>query len=252
MSFQPFRDDSCNKSKANFIDNFCDPDERVFNRIDKMTEKCRYYVEESFNDIAKDNIEFSFIHFNIRSLGKHLLDLECYLNSLSLHFDVIALSETWLKDSDDINLYVLPNYHSPVFLNRPNEDGGGGLALYISIDYNFKRCENITYNSDDTQFLFVEIEKMNIKTLIGVTYKPPKTSIDSYLSCFSTLLDKIGNNARNCFIAGDYNIDLLKVDNNEETSSFFNNLLSYSYFPSIVKPTRITTSSATLIDNDLS
>lgn len=34
LPFHPFRDDSLRKSKANFIDNFCDPDERVFTKID--------------------------------------------------------------------------------------------------------------------------------------------------------------------------------------------------------------------------
>lgn len=53
----------------------------------------------------------------------------------------------------------------------------------------------------------------------------------------------------NCYIAGDFNIDLLKSDIDERTSSIFNNQLSYSFFPSIVKPTRITDASATLIDN---
>lgn len=62
------------------------------------------------------------------------------------------------------------------------------------------------------------------------------------------LLDNLEKSCKNCYIAGDFNIDLFRMDSNNETSSFFNNLLTYSFFPSIVKPTRITDVSATLID----
>ena len=81
-----------------------------------------------------------------------------------------------------------------------------------------------------------------------VTYKPPKTNIDSYSDVFTELLDKL-HDPKNCYIAGDFNIDLLKSDSNVETNAFVDTLLSYSFFPTITKPTRITRESATLIDN---
>jgi len=154
-----------------------------------------------------------------------------------------------LKDNDELSLYQLNDYHLPITLNRPNEDGGGGVALYINKEYNFKIRDELTLNSDESQFLFVEIKKKNIKTLIGVTYKPPKTSIDNYINLINTTLNNLDKSSMNCYIAGDYNIDLLKTDKDENSSNFFNDLLSYSFFPTIVKPTRITDTSATLIDN---
>ena len=51
------------------------------------------------------------------------------------------------------------------------------------------------------------------------------------------------------FLAGDYNIDLLKSSVNSHTNDFLNHILSYNLFPAIAKPTRITTDTATLIDN---
>ena len=252
LSFHPFRDDNSSKSKANFIDNFCDPDERIFSNIDHMTDKCSYFTEEGFQTLTSSNVEFSLIHLNIRSLRKHFQDLTCYLESLNHQFDVVALSETWIKETDNMELFTLHNFHPPVTLNRPNADGGGGLALYINCDYNFKIREELTYNSDDTQFLFIEVEKDSKISLIGVTYKPPRTTIENYTTILKDLLDKIGNsrsNHKSCYLAGDFNIDLLKSDNNENISSFFNSLLSYSYFPTIIKPTRITDTTATLIDN---
>lgn len=51
------------------------------------------------------------------------------------------------------------------------------------------------------------------------------------------------------YICGDFNVDLLKYNDHQNSRNFMNNLFSYGYYPMINYPTRITCSSATLIDN---
>ena len=51
------------------------------------------------------------------------------------------------------------------------------------------------------------------------------------------------------FICGDFNIDLIKTDSSQESKSFSEMMNSPAMFPLINKPTRITTRTATLIDN---
>ena len=48
---------------------------------------------------------------------------------------------------------------------------------------------------------------------------------------------------------GDFNLDLLKYDSRPPTEEILNNFGSYFYNPHILRPTRITHHSATLIDN---
>ena len=48
---------------------------------------------------------------------------------------------------------------------------------------------------------------------------------------------------------GDFNIDLLKYDSQTSSSDFYDVLSSYGYRPLIMQPTRVTSHSATLIDN---
>ena len=50
-------------------------------------------------------------------------------------------------------------------------------------------------------------------------------------------------------IAGHFSIDLLKCDSHASYKFFLNNMLAHSYCPSISKPTRVSNSSASLIDN---
>ena len=52
-----------------------------------------------------------------------------------------------------------------------------------------------------------------------------------------------------CYIIGDYNIDLLKHGSHSQTEQFLDIMYSNSLIPMIYKPTRETSTTATLIDN---
>ena len=52
-----------------------------------------------------------------------------------------------------------------------------------------------------------------------------------------------------CALLGDFNVDLLKCDDDTNTGIFFDLLSSYGYRPLILQPTRVTSDSATIIDN---
>ena len=51
------------------------------------------------------------------------------------------------------------------------------------------------------------------------------------------------------FLTGDFNIDLLTVDSHQPTKQFFDLLTSHYLLPTIYRPTRITETTDTLIDN---
>ena len=48
---------------------------------------------------------------------------------------------------------------------------------------------------------------------------------------------------------GDFNIDLLKYGSNYYANRFLNQMYRSQFYPAINRPTRITTNSATIIDN---
>ena len=68
---------------------------------------------------------------------------------------------------------------------------------------------------------------------------------DGYLS---PLMEKLPS-TKHTFLLGDFNIDLMKSDEDESTSNYFDTLASLSFIPHIIHPTRITPHSRTLIDN---
>ena len=51
------------------------------------------------------------------------------------------------------------------------------------------------------------------------------------------------------YLMGDYNVNLLNLDKNLLTSECLEMFYSYSFYPLINKPTRVTYQTASLIDN---
>ena len=97
---------------------------------------------------------------------------------------------------------------------------------------------------------FVEINNKNKKnTIVGGIYKHPNMSIFEFISDFlEPLLNKISFEKKEVILLGDYNINLLNCESDKSTSDFLELMLSFSFLPQIIKPTRITPRSQTLID----
>ena len=167
-------------------------------------------------------------------------------------FSVICVSETW-TDVHTEQLISIPGYDC---ICRSRTTGrGGGLALYIDTDLNVVVKNRPDLDGPDSSIyesLIVQLSPAHGLTkdiIVGVIYKPPNTNVESFVSNFSRILDRLNKENRPSYLLGDYNIDLLKYNNHSE--SFLNQLLSYGFFPKIDRPTRITDSTETLIDNIL-
>ena len=51
------------------------------------------------------------------------------------------------------------------------------------------------------------------------------------------------------YLCGDFNIDLLKIEDNQNYQLFYNMPCSFGFLPKIIQPTRVTDHHSTLIDN---
>ena len=63
------------------------------------------------------------------------------------------------------------------------------------------------------------------------------------------LLATISKEKKPCYLSGDFNINLLSINNNPEAERFFDKLTERQFMPLITVPTRIAKTSKTLIDN---
>ena len=72
---------------------------------------------------------------------------------------------------------------------------------------------------------------------------------DFNLTYLTLLLEKLNKEDKLCFLMGDFNIDLIKMDSKLHSSQFYNTMCSYFFSPLILQPTRVTEKSRTFIDN---
>ena len=85
--------------------------------------------------------------------------------------------------------------------------------------------------------------------IIGVIYRPPGTNIHEFNDSLDNLMNVIKTSNKKCYIMGDFNIDILNSERHTGTSDFIYIIYSHSFLPCINRPTRITETTATLIDN---
>ena len=138
------------------------------------------------------------------------------------------------------------SYHSVRKGTRPS----GGVTILIDEKYNNYELSDLSVNNDNLETVFAHITHNNKSIKVGCCYRPPSSSnIDAFISELYEKLQAVELHSCDFLLCGDMNLDLLKVNEDRNVSKFIDTLCTLSLLPAIVKPTRITETSFTLIDN---
>jgi exonuclease III len=91
------------------------------------------------------------------------------IDTLGIPFQIIGLTETWLKGYE----YIGPN--------RPKKRGGG-VGIYVTKQLKYKSRIDLTRNLEDIiETKFIEVTNNNGKNfIIGVIYRPPNSNFDTF------------------------------------------------------------------------
>ena len=87
------------------------------------------------------------------------------------------------------------------------------------------------------------------KFIVGCVYRPPNQNAAMFIDKFNNILSLIYKGNKHCYVMGDFNLDLLQYNHHVPTQEFIDSLFSHAFLPLISNPTRLTSYSATLIDN---
>ena len=212
---------------------------------------CKYYDLNTFENHKIDDKSLSILHLNIGSLGAHKEELETILTKINLKFDIIGISETKIKEDEKPNYDITMTGYKE--FSVPTEASKGGVILYISNKFKTKPrkdLDKIMNKSRVLESVFAEIVVPGKKNIvIGCVYRHPSMILKDFNENYlDPLMDKL-NDEKNTFLLGDFNVDLMKSDEDENTSTYFDILTSNLFVPHIIQPTRITPHSKTLIDN---
>ena len=190
----------------------------------------------------------SLFHVNIRSLSKHIDELKNVLHASKIIFDFIGVSETkQLINKDFISNVDIEGYH---VYSQPSKSSSGGVAIYVNNKLDHFRKDDLCVIEDDFESLWTEIKNNEGKNIMcGCIYRHPNRDPDNFFEYIENTLSKLDNNKYQIFIMGDYNIDLLQYEHSSLSNDFINMMISKSFLPYILQPTRVTDHSATVIDN---
>ena len=211
-------------------------------------EECKYYDSDKFNqEIRNNHNSLSIINFNIRSLTANIDTFNAFLSTLNTNFDILCFTESWLNYST-ANLINLNGYFSVHSLRPINR--GGGISVFLKNSMNCAKIDSCSLSLPYIESLFIQIHHRNKKILIAVIYKPPNANNNLFIEKLTEIItiSKI-NSFDECILCGDFNYNLLEVENNNMVLNFLTSINAFSLFPLINKPTRIAEESATLLDN---
>ena len=199
---------------------------------------CQYVLPnqlEPFNGIT-------IFSFNIRSMVSNFDSFSSELLYSNKLFDVMGFCETHLTDSTD-RPYTIDGFNQ---FTRNNVSNKGGVCIYIRNNIVCRERNDLSTTKEHLEAVFIECLLMKKSMIIGMIYRRPETSIDRFMEDMVTTLDKISDR---CILMGDFNLNLLKVNDNIQVQNFTNLMTQYSFYPTVTKPSRVAKKSATLIDH---
>ena len=245
-----------NNSFVKIIDADIDEDDDM-NQIQVMHHSSYYDFENLKSTLNNYKNKFSIFSTNIQSINAKFNELQIFVKRLkeaNYMFSAICIQESWLSEGDDTSQIQLEDYEC--IPQGKSCSSKGGLIIYLHENFTHEpKLRLIQYATWEGQV--IQVEKGDTLTkpiVIGNIYRPPKENLvyyDEFIKEFSTILGKYESNSYEVIFTGDYNINLLKINEKLKISEYFDMLMEHSFYPKITVPTRLTNTKGTLIDNFL-
>ena len=71
----------------------------------------------------------------------------------------------------------------------------------------------VAVNIDDIiESQYIELTTKPKNTSVGIIYWPPNSKIDLFIECLAEMIEKLDLQNKKCYLMGDFNLNLLKID----------------------------------------
>ena len=108
---------------------------------------------------------------------------------------------------------------------------------------------NLTVSLLHVKAVFVKVTLPSKTIFVTSIDRPPNTNFDDFKTYIDNILLSLSRNECPLIICSDFYMDQLKINEcSNNASTFYNGLNAMALMPTIYKPTRLTNSSCTLID----
>jgi len=207
LKFNPFNFEDIYRTVSNEFDDLANNSNPI--------NKCSYLFDNDISYSGDD--DFSILHLNSRSVNANFDNIHNFISGFSHTFTVISVSETWLNDND-FSKFNIENY---VLINAPRHGRRcGGSAIYVHNSVVYREREDlklITDSTDDidhSESVFIELlNSVNKNIIVGNIYRAHGTDVNLFLTDLENCLATISNENKQCYVSGDFNLDLLQYTN---------------------------------------
>ena len=227
-------------------------------------------VEEFGENIISeyDNDEFlKIMHFNVDNLTTKFDALSTLVTQQlkgkkDPFFDLIAVSETHLRAeksvhnacslSEDEVMLSLDGYGFKGKSRTSTKKGGVGFFVKRELFDQFTIDEQLSVFHDGVfESVFIKSSQSQKQLLIGTIYLPNglRSNKAQILDILENICENIQRLKCECIIVGDMNIDLMKYLTDDVVSEYIDLIVSNGLKFRLAQPTRVTHTSATLIDH---
>ena len=132
------------------------------------------------------------------------------LHQIENKFSILGLAETNCNPNNK-DLYSISGYTSfyqnVLQINGQNKKKGTGVVLYVHDSLNTVLLPEKSVVNADIETLFISITNLPKPVTIGVIYRPPNGSINSFINQFRIVMQSLTEETS--YVMGDFNINLI-------------------------------------------
>ena len=233
-------DDNVSSVSTNLLDSsaFCEADDA-----------CDYLDVDARKQLQHDPNSLTLIQLNVRGMIGKLTEIKHPINNSvgEADIDAVMLCETWLNQTNYPRANI-PGYKLLGNIRSGKLGGGTGILIHNSLWC--RQRKDLELNTDIFKHTVVELKTNTRNILLVSGYRPPNTNASKFLKEYRDTLKLWQRQKNHDLVIGlDHNMDFLKSTKHPQTQEFLEMNLDSDLKPTITRPTRVTTKTATLIDN---
>ena len=188
---------------------------------------------------------FTIMSLNIQSIHAKFEEFKVIIDQLALsgqRFSAILLQETWLDENSDLDRLQIDGYN---FISQPKSCSiHGGLAIYLREEFTYSEI-TVCPKSDlwESQTMHISGSSLQSNITLCNIYRPPRDNnsnrvLGNFMSEYSVLVERLSLSHNSCAVVGDFNINLLQLNERDVFNEYFDLMVGHGFFPHITLPTR--------------
>ena len=191
--------------------------------------------------LSKHKGDFSVLSLNIQSINSKydaLLAVLSDLNENNIKIDAICFQETWLSYDHDVAMFNIPGYQ--LISQGHSCITHSGLIIFLADSYSYL-IKSIHRGSQLGDALFIEVtgESLRDKIVIENLYRPPRfnnnnETIKQFCQEPAPIISSISKSSFHVIIAGDFNIDLLHINEQSVFQKYFDLFVTHGFSPKLL------------------